>query len=227
MNTKEIINKVNNQRQTVKAYSDKKISAEDWEQILDTIYWSPTSHGAEPYRVLIINRKNALRKEMQPAMWNQGTVIEADKLVLFISLKRSVFASLDFVAQRVVRRFKEIANKNVQIDSPEVLQQANFVIDSQFDVQELSDDWSMKQAYIALGMSFYTAALLGIGSTPIEGFVRKDLDKLLASHDLLDIKTETVALAAAFGFPKSETSYGHWGTGKRVRDPKEVKFKEI
>lgn len=54
----------------------------------------------------------------------------------------------------------------------------------------------------------YTASILGIGSTPMEGFVRKDIDTLLSKHNLL-APNETVALAVAFGYPKSETSFGH------------------
>lgn len=60
--------------------------------------------------------------------------------MLFISLKRETFASIDFVAARVARRFKEIAGKDVSLTSPEVLQQANFVLDTQLNAQELSDD---------------------------------------------------------------------------------------
>lgn len=215
----EIINKVLKERQTVKAYSEKAIPTEDWKQVLETIYWSPTSHGFEPYRVLVIDRKNQpLRETIKGSMWGQGVVTQADKLVLFISLKRDVWGSTKFLEERTVRRLREVNGKDVDASNEEVKKTAAFVKATHLDPQEDGDHWAMKQAYIALGMAMYSASILGIGSTPMEGFERAKLEPILAQHDLLDAKTEKVAVAVAFGYPLSETSYAHWGSGKRVRD---------
>ena len=221
-----IINKVNQNRQTVKSYSNKKISRAKWAQIVDTIHWAPSSHGFEPYRVLVISKDNDLRNELKPLMWNQGVVTEADKLVFFISLKRSVFASKDFIQERVNRKNTLILEK----EGSELLEmnkkQVELIKHTHLDAQEKTDDWAMKQAYIAMGMAMYSATLLKIGSTPIEGFVREDVEKLLLKHKLIS-NDERAAVATAFGYAKTKSAYAHWGTGRRVRDAKEEKIKEI
>ena len=103
------IEKIINERQTTKEYSDKKISKEDRKQILEMIYWSPSSHGFEPYRVLIINKDNPLRKILKPMMWDQGIVENSDKLIFFITLKREVYTNIDWIRDRVERRTLNVA----------------------------------------------------------------------------------------------------------------------
>ncbi len=50
-------------------------------------------------------------------MWNQGVVTEADKLLLFISLKREVFTNKEWVFKRAYRRFADVAGKTYEEDS--------------------------------------------------------------------------------------------------------------
>lgn len=221
-----IIHKVNEKRQTVKSYSDKKISPAKWGQIINTIHWAPSSHGFEPYRVLTINKENKLREELKPLMWNQGVITEADKLVIFISLKREVFASKEFILERVNRKNTLVLDKEGEELEKVNKAQVELIKKTHLDAQEKTDDWSMKQTYIAMGMAMYAATILKIGSTPIEGFDREAVEKLLLKNKLID-KTERVALATAFGYAKTKSAYAHWGTGKRVRVSKEEKFKEI
>ena len=66
----------------------------------------------------------------------------------------------------------------------------------------------MKQAYIALGLGMGAATLLNIGTTPIEGMVKSEVEKLFLSEGLITDK-ERVAVAFAAGYPDSETSYAH------------------
>lgn len=214
-------------RQTVKKYSDKHIETNKWETIKDAIYWAPTSHGFEPYRVLIINRDNALRQELKPVMWNQGVVDNADKLVFFISLKREVFANKEWLLKRALRRAEEVNGRHGEEALKAAEGHANLVLNTHIKYEEPNgDDWAMKQAYIALGMAMETASLIGVGSTPMEGFERAKVKEVFKKHNLI-ADNEVVALVGAFGYPFDETSYGHWGSNKRVRDSREYKFTEI
>lgn len=220
------IKKVIDERQTVKAYNDKKISDSDWKDIIETIQWAPSSHGFEPYRVLVIEKESKLREELKAMMWGQKTVIEADKLIFFISLKHKIFSSKDFIYKRALRR----AEKVVGLTGEKAEEVANTTLavvkDKHLKLDEPYDDWSMKQAYIALGMALYSATILGIGSTPIEGMEKAKVESLFKKHKLTT-DDERVAVAAAFGYPQSKTAYAHWGSGKRVRDPEEKKFVTI
>lgn len=224
---KEQLQKAFEFRQTVKKYSDKHIETDKWETIKDAIYWAPTSHGFEPYRVLIINRENPLRQELKPAMWGQGVVDNADKLVFFISVKREIFTNEEWLLKRALRRAENVAG----LQGGEALAAAKKHADTVLNVhlkneEPNGDDWAMKQSYIALGMAMETAALLGVNSTPMEGFDRAKVKAIFKAHNLIN-DFEEVALVGAFGYPFDNTSYAHWGNNKRVRDPREVKFKEI
>ncbi|NQZ29397.1 MAG: nitroreductase family protein [Mycoplasmatales bacterium] len=221
------IEQINMNRQTVKAYSDQRISNEDWKNILETIYWAPTSHGFEPYRTLIIEKDNKLREELKPLMWNQGVVTEADKLLLFISLKREVFANKEWVFKRSYRRFADVAGKTHEEASKLAKTMSETVLNKHLNVDEANgDDWAMKQCYIALGMAMSAATILGIGSTPMEGIEKSKVEELLLEKELIK-KDERIAVTMAFGYPKSETAYLHFGKGNRVRDKWEEKFKTI
>lgn len=221
------IDKINKNRQTVKAYSDKKISVDDWKQILDTIYWAPSSHGFEPYRAIIVKKNSPLRKKLQPMMWGQGVVVEADKLVFFVSLKRKAFTNKKWLYERALRKAKKISGKKGVEAENEAKKMVDTIINLHLGKDEaVGDDWAMKQAYIALGMSMSAATILGIGSTPMEGVEKSKVERLFRSQKIIS-SDERVAVVAAFGYPKDKKSYAHWGTGARVRDPKTKKFKTV
>lgn len=223
----KIIEKINASRQTVKSYSDKKIKVNDWKQILDTIYWTPSSHGFEPYRVLIVRKGNKLRKKLRNIMWDQGVVTEADKLIFFVSLKREVFTNKKWLYERALRKATKINGKRGKEAEKISNDMVKLITEKHLSIDEPNgDDWAMKQAYIALGTSMFAATILGIGSTPMEGLEKSKIEKLFRSEKLIS-NDERIAVAASFGYPTSKTSYAHWGTGKRVRDPRTKKFKTI
>lgn len=217
----KLLKQINEFRQTVKSYSDQKISDEDWTAILESIYWSPSSHGYEPYRVIIIPRNNSLRKIIKPMMWNQNSVIEADKLIFFISLKKTVFNSDKWLYQRGYRKNHEILKMTEQAAMQAAKDSVKSIQNTHLNFE--SDDWSMKQAYIALGIAMTHASILQIGTTPIEGINKQELEPYFIKQGIIK-ENERIAVGLAFGYPKSSTSYAHRGTGDRVRDSYDQKF---
>ena len=65
-------------------------------------------------------------------------------------------------------------------------------------------DWSSKQAYIALGNMLTAAAMIGIDSTPMEGFHENRLNSLLEEEGLLENGTYGVSVLVAFGYRKED-----------------------
>ncbi len=223
----EIIKHIIQNRQTVKTYSDKKILEDDWKSILDAIYWSPSSHGFEPYRVLIIEKNNKLRKELTPIMWNQGVVEESDKLIFFISIDRKSFTNKEWLTKRAMRRFTEIAGQNKEEAIKSSKKMVSLILEKHLGIDEPNgDEWAIKQCYIALGNAMTASTILGIGSTPMEGLEKTKVKSLLIKNKLMN-ENECVAVCAAFGYPKDKNSYLHYGSNKRVRDSWNKKFKTI
>lgn len=50
------------QRQSVRAYSDKKIKKEDLEKIVDSGRLAPTARGKEPWKFIVVGEKKILEK---------------------------------------------------------------------------------------------------------------------------------------------------------------------
>jgi nitroreductase len=63
--------------------------------------------------------------------------------------------------------------------------------------------WSSNQVYIALGTFLTAAALLGVDTTPIEGFSPADYDRVLGLEDS-DYRSSVVAVA---GYHSPEDKY--------------------
>lgn len=227
----EIIQKINTTRETVKAYNDKNISASDWKQILETIKWAPTSFGFEQYRVVVIDRANTkLRNELLPAFFGQGVVTNASKLVIFVSLSGKVLMSDKWFIEREARALTHISGLKgkeleTQVSNMHGFFQS-FLKTFPQPVETAAMEWGRKQAYIALGMAMSAAAILNIGSTPMEGFDPAKVTEILRAHKLIR-NDESAAVAVAFGYPKDKTAYAHRGNGKRVREADSVKFIEV
>lgn len=221
-----IIKKIIKKRQTVKSYSSKKIPPRKWKQILNIIYWSPSSYGFEPYRILVINREHTLRSTIFPLMHNQKSVQEADKMIFFISLKKECFASSKWLFKRMFRNAKEVlgqTNSEAEKTTKKYMNSKEF---QEYFANKNSDGWAHYQAYIALGNALNAAAILNIGSTCLEVSNKNKMEELLKTENLLK-DYEELTITAAFGYPKSKVAYAHFGTNRRVRDPWNKKFTEI
>lgn len=222
---KKIFDELNSFRQACKKYGDKKISNEDWKIIQESIYWSPTSHGWEPYRVLTINKNNDIRKELFHPFLEQGIVLNADKLLIFIAIDKNQYSTLTpWVKERVLRKAKEVEGNFESVNS-DIEGSLHFKAHQIMMISE-TQSWAEKQCYIGMSFAMYSSALLGIDSTPMEGMDKAKVKEVLLKHNLID-QDETIACALSLGYRFDETSFAHWGSGKRLRDPWEKKFKEV
>ena len=66
------------------------------------------------------------------------------------------------------------------------------------------NDWAAKQTYIALANMMTAAALVGIDSTPMEGFQKENVEKLLSEKGLINLDKYRVSVMAAFGYRAGE-----------------------
>ena len=66
------------------------------------------------------------------------------------------------------------------------------------------NDWASKQTYIALANMMTAAALVGIDSTPMEGFQKENVEKLLSEKGLINLDEYRVSVMAAFGYRAGE-----------------------
>ena len=191
---------------TKKFDATKKISDQDFQVILEAGRLSPSSFGFEPWRFLVIQNAQ-LRDELKTVTWGaQGQLPTASQYVAILCLKDG----MRYDSSHVTRMMRD-----VQHLSPEMMekkrerfrafQKENGILDS----SRTLFDWSVKQAYIALGNMMTAAALLGIDSCAIEGGNMSAIEKILSEHGLLDNGRYGLGVMVAFGYridePKAKT----------------------
>src|SRR5208282_4619738 len=78
----------------------KKIPADVWQTLERALVLTPTSHGLQPYKFLIINDP-ARRAELLPHSWNQRQVVDASHFVVFTARTKMTEADVDKHIKRI------------------------------------------------------------------------------------------------------------------------------
>lgn len=178
----------------------KKITDEDFNDLLKIAQYSPSSFGLEPWRIVVIQNKTTRDSIAQFASGAQRQLASASHFVAFIVRK-------DITAQS---KYFEYINKSVKEMTDETFETFynTFSVfqSSKFDLNDerKRTDWAGKQAYIALGNMMLAASLLRIDSCPIEGFIPFEVEKILEKECAINTNVERVAVMAAFGYRKEE-----------------------
>ena len=193
-------------RYATKKYSDKSVSNEDLEKIIEAINLSASSVGIQPYRLFIITDPS-LKKTLGEGSFN-SQIADASHLL--------VFAAFDSIRQENIDNYIKLIAKEREKPIAELSDFKNN-ISSHFLAQ--SDDhnfiWSAKQAYIGLGTALIAAATLKIDATPMEGFDAEKFDNLLG---LKERRLKSVVLLA-LGYRDEENDYS--AKLNKVRVPKQ------
>ncbi|WP_373823263.1 NAD(P)H-dependent oxidoreductase [Streptococcus ferus] len=189
-------------RLAVRVYSDRKISKEDVDFILDAAWLSPSSIGLEAWRFIVLE-DDSIKEALKEIAWGAQYQLEtASHFVLLIAGKDVRYDS-DNVYQSLVRRgLTDEADLKARLERYQSFQESDMHLDS----PRALFDWAAKQTYIALGNMMMTASLMGIDSCPIEGFDYDKVNQLLSKAGLIDPQKEGIASMLSLGY--------------RLRDPK-------
>ena len=158
----------------------QQISTDTWHALEQSLVLSPSSFGLQPWKFLVI-RNPELRQQLVEHSWGQKQVADASHLVVFTIKKNLDAAYVD----RYVARMAEV--QQIPVESLQGFKNVvNGTLDkmpSQADV----DGWSTRQVYIALGEFMTTAAMIGVDTCPIEGFVPPKYDEILGLTDYASV----------------------------------------
>ena len=164
------LQKVLNWRYAVKKYSNRKISEADLAKILDATNLSASSAGMQPYRLFVLNNEE-YRSQLRETSFDPQ-IQDASHLIVFAALENVKQETIDnymsLVSQERATPMEQLGDfkKTLETYLLSTPKDENFI-------------WASKQAYIALGTALIAAAELEIDSTPMEGFDRDKLDKIL------------------------------------------------
>ena len=175
----------------------RKISAEDFNYILELARLSPSSVGSEPWRFIVVQNPE-LRQKLKPFSWGMTATLDTASHIVVILAKKNARYDSPFMLEGIQRR---------GITDPETISKT---LERYHDFQDecmhiLNDeralfDWCSKQTYIALANMMTGAALIGIDSCPIEGFNYDEMNRTLAEAGAFDPAEWGVSVAVTFGY---------------------------
>ena len=201
----EIIDAFKRREATKEFVTDRKISDEDFNFILETGRLSPSSFGWEPWKFLVVQNKD-IREKLRAVSWGaQKQLPTASHFVIILGRKPSgVIPGAEYLhhISHDVNKLPEDIEKR-KADAFGSFQSNDFDLTN----DEKIFDWVSKQTYLPLANMMSAAAMIGIDSCPMEGFNIKEVESILEKAKLIDLKEFGVVVMVAFGYRKDNLPY--------------------
>lgn len=186
-----------NWRYATKKYDPtRKIPAEMWNALEQSLVMSPSSFGLQPWRFVVVIDP-AVRAKIREVAWNQSQVVDASHLVVIAS--RVGFNDAD--VERYFDRTVEVTG----VDRAKLDGYRNMILGyiKTPPPHVKLDDWTARQTYLALGFFMSAAASMGIDTTPIEGYDPVAVNKILS----LPEQGYTATVLATAGYRAPDDKY--------------------
>jgi nitroreductase len=167
----------------------RKIPADLWHVLEQSMVLAPSSFGLQPWKFFVIENPQ-LRQELLPLAWNQTQVVDASHLVVF-AIKQDINAA---DVDRHIDRMSAVQGTPAENLAGLSKMVKGFMETPPYPLD--LNEWSKRQLYIALGQFMTAAAMLGIDTCPLEGFVPSKYDEILGLPALG--YTATVLCAAGY-----------------------------
>lgn len=184
-----------NWRYAVKRFdSSRKIPAEVWEQIEESLVLTPSSFGLQPWKFLVVTSEE-IKTKLPAISWNQNQPAECSHMVLFA-------ANQEIDAAYVDRYIAAIsAKRGVPIDSLKDFR--NVMVGFLRNRGDEISTWASHQVYIALGQLLAVSATLGVDACPMEGLLMNEYDRILG----LENTGFKVVVGCALGYRHPDDQY--------------------
>ena len=164
-----------NWRYAVRKFSDKKISAEKLNDLLNAVRLSASSYGLQPYRLIVVSSRS-LRAQLLPFSYGQNKVAQSSHLI--------VLAAETHTNDKTVDRYIETYARVSQKSASELTNYASHIKSAlAAKTPEQRQVWAHQQAYIALGNLLTCAALMEIDSCPMTGIDTTGYDAILGLNE--------------------------------------------
>ena len=181
---------------TKKFNPDKKIPETTWKTLEQSLVLSPSSFGLQPWQFFVVRNPEIRQKLLEPA-WGQKPVVEASHLVVFANKQDIENADVDRHIQRMAQ-VQEVAPEKLNGFSEMV---KGYLHEPPFPLE--TNKWAAKQTYIALGFFLTSAAMMGIDTLPMEGFIPAKVDEILD----LDSQGYSSVVMCAAGYRADDDAY--------------------
>jgi len=174
----------------------RKIPADAWQTLEQSLVLTPTSFGLQPYRFLVINDP-AKRSELVAHSWHQKQVVEASHFVVFTARTEMSEADVD----KLISRISDV--RQVPAESLKAYRHMMVSDVVHGERGKVAHEWAARQCYIALGNLMTCAALLSVDACPMEGLNPREYDRILGLHGA----GYATVVACALGYRSSSCKY--------------------
>lgn len=184
----------------------KKISNEDFAELLESFRLTASSLGFQHYELLVIENPE-IRQALLPFTWNQKQTIDASHYLVFCC--KNKLTENDIVNH--VKYISLVRNQPIEKVLPYGERIRNFLKGmTEKDVFE----WLSNQVFIALGNLMTVCAIKNIDTCAIGGFEPEKYINVLGLNEL----ELTPVVCLAVGYRSAEDTYQHVN---KVRKPME------
>jgi len=170
---------------TKKFDPSKKIPKQELAELLEVLRLSPSSHGLQPWRFMVIHDA-VLRAKLRPFASDKPQITDSDTLIVFCCLKN---LDENYISQYFDRmaQVRDISRESLNGFEQRVVGSLKTMS------TEALSSWMKHQIYLALGMLLCECAHRRIDACPMEGFDSKKFDAML---DLSPLGLQSVVLCA-------------------------------
>jgi nitroreductase len=175
---------------------NRKIPTDIWEALERALVLSPSSYGLQPYRFIVLTDP-AKHAELLPHARNQKQVVDCSHFVVFTARTKVTEADVDHLLQHTSQIRKIPAGS---LNAYRDMMLSDIVNGPR---SKTAHEWATRQAYIALGNLMTSAAVLGVDTCPMEGFVPAEFDRILG----LKNSDYATVVCCALGYRSPDDKY--------------------
>jgi nitroreductase len=199
----QLVDALNWRYATKKFDPAKKIPADVWHALEQSLVLAPSSIGLQPWKFFIVTNQE-MKLRLQAASYRQAQVADCSHFVAF-AVRRDLDAAH---VERHIERMIELTGA-----TPEQMVKFRAMTMRNLDKARAEgklDHWQEHQVFIALGKFIASAALLMVDTCPMEGIEPAKYDEILG----LNGTNYTTSVACAAGYRSPDDKYA---TMKKVR----------
>ncbi len=173
----------------------KKIPAQTWTAIEQSLILTPSSFGLQPWKFVVVTN-DAVKAKLRAASWNQSQVTDCSHHVV-LTAKRELNSN------DITRLIASTAQqRGITVESLAAYQGMMSGFQSK---GYMTTEWAAKQCYIALGQLMAVCAVLGVDACPMEGFDPVQVDEILG----LRAEGYSTAVCCSLGYRAASDKYAH------------------
>jgi nitroreductase len=199
----QLVDALNWRYATKKFDPEKKIPAEQWDALEQSLVLSPSSIGLQPWKFFVVTEQ-AKKVQLVSASYRQSQPADCSHFVVF-TVRRDIDAA--HVDRHIARMVEVLGVTPDSLAKFRTMTMGNL---EKARAEGKLDVWQEHQIYIALGKFMASAALLAIDTCPMEGIEPAKYDEILG----LTGSGYSTVVACAAGYRRVDDKYA---ATKKVR----------